>query len=107
MWLACSMSRDNLTIREASSIRNKSWMPRAMQMSESLVEPARDEALMERPRRNLVVHREPSFFSFLGRVDDSTCLHVDCSHELWATHHGVVLLSGLLRFHSSVRLLCR
>ena len=30
---------------------------------------------------------------------------MDCSRESWVTHHGVVLLSHLLRFRSSVRLL--
>ena len=36
----------------------------------------------------------------------STSQRVVCSHESWALHHGVVLLFHLLRFHSSVRLLC-
>ena len=37
---------------------------------------------------------------------DSTCLRVDCSNGSRVTHHGVVLLSNLPRFHLIVRLLC-
>ena len=44
---------------------------------------------MERRRQNLLVDREHSFFT------------------VWTgEHHGVALLSPLLRFHSSLRLLC-
>ena len=64
----------------------------------TLVESARDEALMERPRRNLVVNCEPSFF-FPGLVNNWTC-------PRWVPQFGVVPLSHLLRFRSSVRLLC-
>ena len=40
-------------------------------------------------------------------MNDSTCLRVDCCHESRVSHRGVVLLSHLLKFHSSVRLLCQ
>ena len=71
----------------------------------TLVESARCEALMESRRLDLVVNREPSF-SFPGLVNDSTCLRVDCCHESWVSHLGVILLSHLLRFHSSLSAIC-
>ena len=50
----------------------------------SLIESARELALVERRRRNLVFDREPSSFnSWTG----STCLHVDCFHGSWVSHH--------------------
>ena len=52
------MSRDSLTIREASFIWNRPWEEDVR----SLVGSAREEALMERRLRNLVVDRETSFF---------------------------------------------
>ena len=64
---------------------------------QALVASASDEALVERRRRNLAADRDPpSFLSW----------RVDCSREPWTSHHGVELLSHLLRSHSNVRLLC-
>ena len=72
---------------------------------QALVASASDEALVERRRRNFAADRDPpSFLSWTGwRLD---LLRVDCSREPWTSHHGVELLSHLLRSHSNVRLLC-
>ena len=94
MWLVCSMSRDSLTVREASLEQMTDAL--GNDGGRLLVESARVEALMERCRRNLVIDRETS--SFLGLVNDATCLRVDYSRELWVSHHGVARLSHLLRF---------
>ena len=51
----------------------------------TLVESARDEALVERRRRNLVVNHGPSFL-FPRLVNYSTCLRVECSPESWVSH---------------------
>ena len=68
----------------------------------TLVESARDEALMERRRWNLVVDNEPSFFvSRTGERLDMLARGL-LSRVLGV---GVVLLYQP-RFHSSVRLLC-
>ena len=69
----------------------------------SLIESAREEALVERRHRSLVVDREPSSFN-PGLASDLTCLHVDCFHGSWVSHHGVARLSHLQKLHSSVRL---
>ena len=72
----------------------------------TLVESARDEALVERRHQNIVVHRDTSFLSFLGLVNDLTSLRLDCCHVSWVSHLGGVLLSHLPKFHSSMMLLC-
>ena len=79
-------------------------MPRVMKDVWTLVEFAR-EALMERRRRNLVFIREPSFSSSWSgqRLDVPAWTLV---HVSWVSHLGVVLLSHLPKFHSSMRLLC-
>ena len=70
----------------------------------TLVESARDEALMERRRQNLLVDRETSLFV------SWTCERLDLPARgllsRGVSHHGVVPLSNLLRLHSNVRLLC-
>ena len=71
----------------------------------TLVESALCEALMERRPWNLVVDREPSFFiSWNGERLD--LLARGLLPRVMGSHHCVVLLSHLLRFHSSWRLLC-
>ena len=68
----------------------------------SLVASARDEVLMECRSLKLVVDREPSFFiSWTSERLDLPARGLLSR----VSHHGVVLLSHLLRFHLSVRLL--
>ena len=69
-------------------------MPRVNEDVRSLIESAREEALMERRRRNLVVDREPS--SFVSWTVER--LDLPGRGLLTGSHHGVARLSHLRRF---------
>ena len=57
-----------------------------------LVESARSKSLLVRRRLNLLVSCEPSFVIF-RKMNDSTCILVDCLHQLWPSPLRVVLPS--------------
>ena len=67
----------------------------------TVVESARDEALSEDRRRDLVADCE--LWGFISSLDER--LDVP-AHALWVSHLGLALLSHLPEFHVSMMMLC-